>query len=110
VKQENMPMGPHDLGGEVAGPIDTTDHGMSHWEKHANALRMTVSGIKLGTLDEMRRAAEDLGDRYNKLSYFEKQSEALSIVLIEKGIIDAEELEKLVEEVKSRFDVHGRPS
>ena len=120
MKQENMPMGPHDLGGEVAGPIDTIDHGMSHWEKHANALRMTVTGIKLGTLDEMRRAAEDLGDRYNKLSYFEKQSEALSIILLEKGIIAAEELEKLVEEVKNRFNVpllslpekhdhHGKP-
>ena len=77
MKQENMPMGPHDLGGEEAGPIDTIDHGMSHWEKHANALRMTVTGIKLGTLDEMRRAAEDLGDRYKELSYFEKQSEML---------------------------------
>ena len=33
--------GPHDLGGEAAGPVDTTDHGMKFWEKQANALRST---------------------------------------------------------------------
>jgi hypothetical protein len=44
-------MGPHDMGGDEAGPIDTVDHGMSHWEKHANAVRMTVSGIKVHLLD-----------------------------------------------------------
>src|SRR5688572_27303300 len=31
--------GPHDIGGEAAGPVDTTDHGMKFWEKQANALR-----------------------------------------------------------------------
>ena len=47
-------MGPHDVGGEEAGPIDTEDHGMTHWEKHANALRMTAVAKKFGTLDELR--------------------------------------------------------
>ena len=70
-------MGPHDMGGENAGPIDIVDHGMTHWEKHANAVRMTVSGKKLATLDEMRRACEDLGERYYELSYFERLTEAL---------------------------------
>ena len=36
-------MGPHDLGGDDAGPIDFQDHGMKHWEKQSNALRMTVT-------------------------------------------------------------------
>ena len=78
-------MGPHDMGGDEAGPIDTVDHGMSHWEKHANAVRMTVSGKKLATLDEMRRACEDMGARYYELSYFERLTEALVIVLKEKN-------------------------
>ena len=76
MEHENPRMGPHDVGGEESGPIDVVDHGMSHWEKHANALRMTVSGLKLATVDEMRRAAENLGDRYNQIGYFEKQTEA----------------------------------
>ncbi|MEE2746747.1 MAG: nitrile hydratase subunit alpha [Pseudomonadota bacterium] len=98
-------MGPHDVGGQEGEAIDVVDHGMTHWEKHANALRMTVSGIKIGTLDEMRRAAEDLGDRYNQLSYFEKQTEALSIVLAEKGVISDRELQTEMRKVEKRFDV-----
>ena len=98
-------MGPHDVGGERAGPIDIVDHGMTHWEKHANALRMTVTGARLGTLDEMRRAAEDLGERYNQIGYFERQTEALAIILAEKGIVPSKELQREIENVKKRFNV-----
>ena len=105
MKDQNPSIGPHDIGGETAGPIDIVDHGMSHWEKHANALRMTVSGLKLGTLDEMRRACEDLGDRYNQIGYFEKQTEALAIVMAEKSIIPDEELQKEILNVRERFKV-----
>ena len=105
MEHENPRMGPHDVGGEVSGPIDVDDHGMSHWEKHANALRMTVSGLKLATVDEMRRAAENLGDRYNQIGYFEKQTEALAIVLAERGIIPKEMLQTELNKVRERFQV-----
>ena len=102
-------MGPHDVGGEKAGEIEIVDLGMTHWEKHANALRMTATGKKLGTLDEMRRACEDLGERYNQISYFERQTEALAIVLAEKGLISELDLETRMAEVKARFDVPTIP-
>ena len=105
MEHENPRMGPHDVGGEVSGPIDVVDHGMSHWEKHANALRMTVSGLKLATVDEMRRAAENLGDRYNQIGYFEKQTEALAIVLAERGIIPKKMLQTELNNVRERFQV-----
>ena len=105
MEHENPRMGPHDVGGEVSGPIDVVDHGMSHWEKHANALRMTVSGLKLATVDEMRRAAENLGDRYNQIGYFEKQTEALAIVLAERGIIPKNMLQTELNKVRERFQV-----
>ena len=98
-------MGPHDMGGDGAGPIDTVDHGMSHWEKHANAIRMTVSGKKLATLDELRRTCEDLGDRYYELSYFERLTEALVIVLIEKKFFTDEIFNKQMQDVRERFNV-----
>jgi hypothetical protein len=98
-------MGPHDMGGDEAGPIDTVDHGMSHWEKHANAVRMTVSGRKLVTLDETRRACEDLGDRYYKLGYFERLTEALVIVLKEKNFFTEKMLNDQMFEVRERFNV-----
>jgi len=97
--------GPHDVGGEAAGPVDTTDHGMKFWEKQANALRSTVTGNRLLWLDELRRAAEDLGDEYHRLDYFERTTMALRNVLVEKGLIGVGELETKMAEVRRRYDV-----
>ena len=77
---------PHDMGGEPGGPIDTADHGMKFWEKQANALRNTLTSRKVVRLDELRRAAEDLGDRYLQLGYFERTTHAMRVVLIERGL------------------------
>jgi hypothetical protein len=93
---------PADLGGEDAGPIDTDDHGMKFWEKQANALRATLAGQKILRLDEMRRAAEDLGERYYQLSYFQRTTEALRNLLVEKGFITEAELRRKMDEIRSR--------
>ena len=99
--------GPHDMGGEAAGPIDTTDHGMKFWEKQANALRNTLTLKKIVRVDELRRAAEDLGDRYYKLAYFERTTTALRNLLIEKGHFTEAELTAKMAEVRARFDIPG---
>jgi len=96
--------GPHDLGGTAAGPIDTTDHGMKFWEKQANALRSTLGLKKIVRVDELRRAAEDLGDQYYKLAYFERTTMALRTLLLEKGLITEAELKAKMAEVRGRFD------
>ena len=95
---------PHDMGGEAAGPIDTVDHGMKFWEKQANALRNTLTSRKLVRLDELRRAAEDLGDRYYRLGYFERTTEAMRNLLLEKGLFTRGELDGKIEEVRKRYD------
>src|SRR5437868_14494700 len=82
-----MSKGPHDMGGEPGGPIDTADHGMKLWEKQANALRNTLTRRKVVRLDELRRAAEDLGEDYLKLEYFERTTHALRVVLLERGFV-----------------------
>lgn len=97
--------GPHDMGGDPAGPIDTTDHGMMFWERQANALRSTLSAKKIVRLDELRRAAEDLGDLYHDLAYFERTTAALRVILIEKGLITERELTAKMAEVRARFNV-----
>ncbi|MCI3951150.1 MAG: hypothetical protein K0R53_647 [Burkholderiales bacterium] len=97
--------GPHDIGGEAAGPIDTTDHGMRFWEKQANALRSTLSAKRIVRVDELRRAAEDLGETYSKLEYFERTTAALRTVLLEKGLISEGELRAKMAEVRARFNV-----
>ena len=97
--------GPHDIGGETAGPIDTTDHGMKFWEKQANALRSTLSRAGLVKVDELRRAAESLGEEYRKLAYFEVTTSALRTLLLEKGLITESELKAKMAEVRQRFSV-----
>ncbi|HXM81560.1 MAG TPA: hypothetical protein VN929_06500 [Burkholderiales bacterium] len=99
-----MNKGPHDMGGEEAGPIDTHDHGMKFWEKQANALRSTLVDKKLMRLDELRRAAEDLDERYLELAYFERTTTALRAVLLEKGFFTEHELQAKMAEVRKRYD------
>ncbi|HZS67104.1 MAG TPA: hypothetical protein VFA72_08330 [Burkholderiales bacterium] len=93
---------PHDMGGDPGGPIDTVDHGMKFWEKQANALRNTLSRRQIVRLDELRRAAEDLGSRYYELQYFERTTEALRTVLIERGYFSEAQLRAKMAEVRRR--------
>jgi Nitrile hydratase beta subunit len=97
-----MNQNPADIGGEEAGAIDTADHGMKFWEKQANALRSTLTSGKVLRLDELRRAAEELGPRYYELSYFERTTEALRNLLLEKGFFTAAELRRKIDEVRRR--------
>lgn len=96
---------PSDIGGEPAGPVDPVDHGMKFWERQANALRTALRRKGLMTVDELRRAAEDQGDRYDKLEYFERTTLALRTVLLEKGLITDRALAAKMAEVRKRFDV-----
>lgn len=108
MSEKPLNKGPHDMGGTAAGPIDTTDHGMKYWEKQANALRSTLTGKKIVRLDALRRAAEDLGDQYYKLEYFERTTSALRTILVEKGLFTEAELQAKMAEVRARFNVPRR--
>ena len=103
----NKPLnkGPHDMGGEAAGPIDTTDHGMKFWERQANGLRNTLTGRQILRVDELRRAAEGLGEQYAKLAYFEVTTMAMRTLLLEKGLVTEGELTAKMAEVRARFNV-----
>jgi transcriptional regulator NrdR family protein len=97
--------GPHDIGGEPAGRIDTVDHGMKFWEKQANGLRGALTRKGIFTVDQLRRAAEGLGDEYKKLAYFEITTMALRTLVLEKGLITDKELAAKMAEVRARFNV-----
>jgi Nitrile hydratase beta subunit len=99
-----MNRNPADIGGEAAGPIDTVDHGLKFWEKQANALRTTLTSLRIVRLDELRRAAEELGARYYQLAYFERTTEAMRNLLLEKGMFSKAELERQMAEVRKRYD------
>jgi hypothetical protein len=97
--------GPQDIGGEPAGAVDTTDHGMRFWERQANAFRSAVQAAGVTCTDELRRAAEELGDEYAKLQYFEITTCAMRTVLLEKGLITEAELKARMDEIRARFNV-----
>lgn len=100
---------PNDIGGDDAGPIDTTDHGMLFWERQANALRRVVRSAGLYEHDEIRRATEELGDAYGELDYFERSTMALRNLMLEKGVLDRAAIDQRVEELRAReVDPHGR--
>lgn len=96
---------PSDIGGQPAGPVDTLDHGMKHWERQANAVRSLMNMTGLTCTDELRRAAEELGDRYKNMQYFEITTSALRKVLLEKGVFSEQELLAKMAEVRARFNV-----
>jgi hypothetical protein len=97
--------GPQDIGGQTAGPVETRDHGMKFWERQANGLRSVLQRHKIVRTDELRRAAEDLGEQYSKLQYFEITTSALRTVLMEKGLISEPELRAKMAQIRARFNV-----
>jgi hypothetical protein len=94
----------HDRGGwPDVGSINKDEHNYSLWEKRTDALLMLlVSPTKqVLRVDELRRAIESLPpEAYEKMSYYERWISAIETLLLEKGILTREEIERRVEEQK----------
>jgi nitrile hydratase subunit beta len=96
--------GPHDIGGLEAGPVDTSTHDMTYWEKQIDAINMLLAQKGLRRTDENRRYIESLGhDAYNTLSYYERWTAALARQLIDKGVLTQDEIDGKIEQVRARL-------
>ena len=88
----------HDRGGwPEAGPINQAEHDLSMWEKRTDALLVLLASPTKQVLrvDELRRTIESLApDAYEKLSYYERWITAIEALLIEKGILTREEIDR----------------
>ena len=96
----------HDMGGLDAGPVEPTEHDYLPWEKRVDAILRLLGDKKrrLLTVDEHRRAMEDLGPGiYDELSYYERWISGITTILIEKGVISTDELGRKMEDVKARW-------
>ena len=95
----------HDMGGEPdAGSIDQSQHQLDDWEVLADSLNQVlgVKGIK--RTDETRRAREEMdSEAYLSLSYYERWTASLETVLVEKGILTREEIDRKVVELEERW-------
>ena len=87
---------PHDRGGWPTNePIDQAEHNLMDWERRVDALHAVLGQKGVRTTDEMRRAIESLEPgQYEALSYYEKWTAALEILMIERGILSVAEIDK----------------
>jgi nitrile hydratase beta subunit-like protein len=93
----------HDMGGLPAGKVDRSEHDYSDWERRVDAMGVVLSGKKLLTVDQRRRAIETLTpEAYDCLSYYERWVIALGQTLIQRGIVTTAELAKKMLEVEKR--------
>ena len=88
----------HDRGGwPTEEPIDQGEHQLMDWERRVDALHGVLGGKGLRRTDEMRRAVESLEpEQYQSLSYYERWTAALEILLLEKGILTKEDIDAKV--------------
>jgi hypothetical protein len=94
----------HDMGGLPAGPVDRGEHDYEPWEKRVDAILRLLVGRGVLTIDEMRRAIEDLGpDVYDRLSYYERWISAITEVLLQKGVVEVDELGRAMAAVEARW-------
>ncbi len=86
----------HDRGGWPTGdPIDTSDHPMEDWELHIDGLRAVLAKKGLLVTDQLRRAIESIDPpRYETMRYYERWTAAVELLLIEKGVVTAEEIDR----------------
>ncbi len=100
----------HDIGGREAGPVDPSDHPLEPWHKLSTAMSNELGdGDHTWTrTDEARRAREALDQESYDTGYFERQILSLRNLLIEKGILDADEIERRMAAVGERIAKEGR--
>lgn len=67
------------------------------WEKRTDALLVLLSNKRLMRVDELRRAIEGLGPgEYEKLGYYARWITAIEQVMVEKGVLTREEIDRKV--------------
>jgi hypothetical protein len=73
-------------------------------------LRLLVGPEKRAfSVDGMRRVIEDYGQQqYDHTTYYEKWIRAVRNLVVEQGLLTREEVEKRMDEVRTRWEKAGR--
>ena len=96
--------GPQDVGGLPDGPVNIETHNLTFWEKQIDALRAVIGAKKIVLTDENRRYVEALGhDAYDRLTYYQRWTAALSRQMVDKGILSQGEIDAKVAEIRARL-------
>lgn len=100
-----MTRGVHDLGGEPAGPIDREEHERTFFDQRVDAMMRLLAHPEHGyyTVDAMRRAIESLPrDDYFKLGYYERWVRGIRRLVVEKGLLTEDEIERKLAALKAQ--------
>ena len=95
----------HDRGGwPDAGLINRADHVLEDWEYLADGVAQALGEKGLRRTDEMRRAIESIPPaEYESITYYERWVRSTEILLVEKGLLTTEEIDRKVAEFDTRW-------
>ena len=94
----------HDRGGwPDAGPVERAEHDYAMWEKRTDAmLRILTRDRHIIRVDELRRAIESIPPKdYETMSYYERWITAIETLIIEKGLLTREDIDRRVETIEA---------
>ena len=84
----------HDMGGRPNDdPIDQGEHVLMDWERRIDSIRGVLGDKGYLGVDELRRSIEALPPERYGVGYYQRWTEAMEALLIEKGILTAAELD-----------------
>jgi hypothetical protein len=91
------PPATHDLGGAPrfrCAPVDPADDAPPDaFGQRVDALRQLLASRGLMTVDELRRGIEAIPEaEYHAMSYYQRWLRAMAAVMVEKGVVAAEDL------------------
>lgn len=104
MRSASKPAGPHDVGGQPAGPIEFGERDNTWWEWQVDAMvRLALKKGLITDFAELRDGIERLEPAdYEKLGYYERWAKSLAYTLVDKGIVSADELDARVAEIAAR--------
>ena len=93
----------HDLGGiPNEESINLANHELEEWERRVDALNTVLGEKGLKNTDQLRRAIESLSpEQYKLLSYYEKWTAAMEILLTEQGVMTSQEIDAKMVQLKA---------
>lgn len=103
------PWGPHDVGGQEGGPVDTAEHDTAYWEWQIDAMvRLALKKGLISDFAELRDGIEQLSaDDYDHCTYYERWAKSLAWTLVSRGVITDVQLSEQVDAVRQRQDAEA---
>jgi hypothetical protein len=89
-----------DVGGLPAGEVPREEVPQLFWEKHMIAMFNVLWRKGVFTLDEFRRAVEEMTPKeYKESSFYGRRLDGMTDLLVEKGLLTREELAARTEQI-----------